>query len=148
MAVCTFAGHRNVFGGVSDRVVEQLEKILSKERSLECLVGGMGEFDSICTKAVQTLKREYPARNISLTLVLPYMSQKLNDNKQYFETVYDNIIIPEELYGVHYKQAITARNKWMIDRSDYLIAMIRRDFGGAYTSLKYAQEKRLTILQI
>lgn len=148
MAVCTFAGHRNVFGSVSDCVIEQLKKILSKERSLECLVGGMGEFDVICAKAVQRLKREYPTHDISLTLVLPYMSQKLNDDKKYFETMYDSIIIPEELYGVHYKQAITARNKWMIDRSDYLIAMIRRDFGGAYTSLKYAREKRLTIFQI
>ena len=67
------------------------------------------------------------------------MEHRLNTDKEYFESSFDEILIPIELAGIHYKKAITACNRWMVDRADCLIAMVWRDHGGAYQTLKYAE---------
>lgn len=139
MVVCTFAGHREVFGLGQSRVVEILERLLEAEQEMTCYVGGKGEFDALCVSAVRTLKHRHPDKAISLVLVLPYMEQRLNTDKEYYESRFDEILIPIELAGIHYKQAITACNRWMVDRADCLIAMVWRDHGGAYQTLKYAE---------
>lgn len=75
MLVCTFAGHREVFGLNLSRVVEVLENLLETEQEMICYVGNKGEFDAICASAVRTLKHKHPDKAISLILVLPYMEQ-------------------------------------------------------------------------
>ena len=130
--VCTFAGHREVFGLGQSQVVEILERLLEAEQEMTCYVGGKGEFDAICASAVRTLKHRHPDKAISLVLVLPYMEQRLNTDKEYYESSFDEILIPIELADTHYKQSITACNRWMVDRADCLIAMVWRDHGGAY----------------
>ena len=149
MVTCTFAGHREIFGFKDDQVIEILEELLASEQEMTCYVGGMGEFDSLCSGAVRTLKRRHPDKRITLVLVLPYMTQQLNRDKEFYERVYDEILIPIELAGIHYKKAITARNHWMVDHSDCLISLVWRDFGGAYKTLKYAEkcEKKAFNLQ-
>ena len=76
------------------------------------------------------------------------MMNTLNTNKEYYEHYYDEILFPGELEGVHYKAAITKRNRWLIDHVDYLIAYIYKDHGGAYTTLRYAQKKNCRILHV
>lgn len=44
--------------------------------------------------------------NIRLNLVLPYMTNQINRDKEYLESRFDDIIIPMDLMGVHYKAAI------------------------------------------
>ena len=69
MIVCTFAGHREVFGLGQSQVVEILERLLEAEQAMTCYVGGTGEFDSLCASAVRTLKHQHPDKAISLVLV-------------------------------------------------------------------------------
>lgn len=78
MVVCTFAGHREVFGLGQSRVVEILERLLEAEQEMTCYVGGKGEFDALCASAVRTLKHRHPDKAISLVLVLPYMEHRLS----------------------------------------------------------------------
>lgn len=54
-------------------------------------------------------KKKYPT--IKLILVLPYITNELNENKEYYISTFDDVIIPEELMGVHYKAAIEKRNQ-------------------------------------
>lgn len=142
MTVCTFAGHRQIFAvRLSDKINAALEKLLSCDTDFVFYTGGMGEFDTLCSSAVRGAKRRHPEKNVRLLLVLPYMIQDINDNKDYYEQAYDDILVPMELMGVHYKGAIKKRNRWMLDRSDVLLAYVRRDFGGAYETLQYAKKR-------
>ena len=149
MIACTFAGHREMFNSCTQQIENALKVLIEHEDTLCCYVGGMGEFDAFSAAAVRNLKRRYPNKEIQLTLVLPYMQKKLNEYKQYYKTSFDDILIPSELAELHYKRAIPARNKWLVDHSDYLIAMVWRDFGGAYTTLRYAQKqgKKIILLE-
>lgn len=142
MKTCTFAGHREVFASGTEIEIEgAIDWLLAKDDTFVFLTGGMGEFDGKCSAAVRKAKRNYPGKDIKLMLVEPYMKNELNDNKEYYEASFDDVVIPMDLAEVHYKSAITQRNKWMIDRSDYLIAFVYRNFGGAYETLKYAKKK-------
>ena len=76
------------------------------------------------------------------------MLSSLNRDKDFYQVMYDDIIIPQELMGCHYKKAITLRNCWMINQSDYVIAFTIRDFGGAYNAVKYAEKANKKIISI
>ena len=93
MTVCTFAGHREVYqANIADRLDEAIAQIIETDDSFRFLVGGMGDFDGMCSSAVRRAKRKYPDKQISLELVLPYLTQELNENKQFYETSYDDVI--------------------------------------------------------
>ncbi len=108
----------------------------------------MGQFDGKCASAVRSAKRQYPYLKIRLALVLPYMFNRLNTEKAYYEYYYVEIIIPEELCGVHYKAAIQKRNRWMVDRAHCLIAYLFRDFGGANETIKYSKKQGKPVINL
>ena len=150
MTTCTFAGHREVYqADVGKALDAAISSILGNgDDSYTFLVGGMGDFDGLCAGAVRAAKRRHPDKQITLALVEPYMKQEINTGKDYYEMIFDDVIIPIELADVHYKAAITKRNRWMVDASQVLIAFVYRDHGGAYTTLRYAQKKNLQIINL
>lgn len=109
------------------------------------LCGGMGEFDLLCASVVRKLKQRYDVR---LVPVIPYMTQDVNQNGDYYYRQYDDVIRPEELMGVHYKSAITKRNRWMIDHSKYALCYVRDHDGGAYKTFSYAKKKEISIINL
>ena len=96
----------------------------------------MWNFDGSFSAAVRGLKRKYP--EIKLILIKPYFSNELNTNKEYYEYTYDDVVIPDILAGVHPKSAITKRNRWMVENSDFIVTYVRSDNGGAFEAKKYA----------
>lgn len=150
MTTCTFAGHREVYQSDIDKSLDAaISQILENgDSEFSFLVGGMGDFDGACSAAVRRAKRTHRDKTIHLQLVMPYLTHELNESKNYYEQYYDDVIVPMEIAGVHYKSAITKRNRWMVDESQFLIAFVYRDHGGAYTTLKYARKKNLNIINI
>ena len=149
MTACTFAGHREVYHPTIDEKLEKvIRELLQTDSEFIFYTGGMGEYDSKCSPAVRSAKRWYPHLKIHLALVIPYMSNSLNTEKEYYEYYYDEIIIPEELCGVHYKAEIEKRNHWMVDRADCLIAYLCRDFRGAFETVKYAKKKGKPVINL
>lgn len=76
------------------------------------------------------------------------MSNELNKNKEYYISTFDDIIIPEELMGVHYKAAIEKRNQCMVDQCDVIVDCTYRDFGGVYSAIQYARKKEKNVISI
>ena len=149
MLCCSFAGHRNVFIPDIDRkIAAALDTIMGKDDTFVFYTGGMGEFDSKCSSAVRAARHRFPEKQLRLILVLPYMTNRVNTDKNLLETEYDDVMIPIELADVHPKAAIRKRNRWMVDRSDILLACVYRDFGGAYDTMQYALRKGLTVINL
>lgn len=149
MTTCTFAGHREVNQpAIEARLDAEIEKLLQTDNEFQFLTGGMGQFDDMGANAVRAAKRRHPEKCITLTLVLPYMSNQLNTDKEYYRFYYDQIIIPKELDTTYYKAAIQLRNRWMIDRADAVIAYIYRDFGGASATVRYAHKQGKPVINL
>lgn len=149
LTVYTFAGHREVFlSSVKQDIDKALSEMVQAEDDYVFFSGGMGDFDIMCEAAVRRLKKKNSDLNIRLNLVLPYMTNQINRDKDYYESRFDNIIIPMDLMGVHYKAAIKKRNRWMVDQADKILAYVYRDFGGAFDTIKYALRTGKPVLNL
>ena len=143
--VCCEFGHKEIFQNIGNR----LDEAIAQSIDFGCSVfytGAMGEFDSLFSSAVRIAKKTHP--EIKLICIKPYLTKELNENKDYYSAMFDDVIIPTDLMGIHYKTAIKARNRWIVDNSDVVIGYIIRDYGGAYTAIKYAEKKNKKIILI
>lgn len=139
MTICTFAGHRTILiPDITQRIDAALGDLLKTDDQFIFLSGGMGDFDLHCESAVRRIKRKNPDLSICLNLILPYMTNRINKEKDYYELKYDDIIFPIELAQLHYKAAIRKRNQWMAEQASFLLAYVNSDHGGAYDMLQHA----------
>lgn len=81
---------------------------------------------------------EYINKHIRSVLILPYLEKKI-DMKKYDETIYP------DLESVPKRYAIVHRNRWMVEKSDILIAYVTHNWGGAAKMLEYAEQKKKVI---
>ena len=146
---------------------DELERLVKEQSVTEFFTGGMGEFDELFARTVRSMKQDFPS--LRLVLVMPYLTRELSTGKQRYgaayggqiaratsvgpgrcwhEALYDEILIPAELDGVHPKAAIGLRNRWMVDRSDIVIAALHRDFGGAAEAVRYAEKRGKEVVRI
>lgn len=136
-STCCAFGHRKIYFNIESELYAIIESLINEYGVETFLTGGIGETDEKFSSVVRSLKKVHPS--IKLVLVIPYFSDVLNADKEYYESMYDDIVLPEQLMGVHYKSAITKRNKWIIEKSEYIIDCTYRDFGGAYNAVAYGK---------
>ena len=145
MKACCGFGHRNVFENISSKLDNAVEEAITQGCEI-FYTGAMGDFDSLFSSAVRSAKKVYPY--IKLIYVKPYFTNDINTDKDYYAALYDDIIIPDELAGIHPKAAIKARNRWMIDNSDIVLIYTVRNFGGAYEAKRYAERNGKRLIKI
>ena len=132
-------GHREIddLRQLDVRLSGVVKCLIRTKEYVSFLIGRKGEFDEYAASLIKRAKRELGMENNDISLVLPYPNSKL----EYYENYYDSIIIPETVYGVHPKLAITLKNRFMIEKSDFVIVYVEHSWGGAYSAYKYALKK-------
>ena len=92
---CCFAGHGQLSYGedVYEKLIEVLKRLVTEENVTEFFVGNYGSFDRLCARAVRHIKEEFP--HIILTLVVPYLTQEIKKNKDYFNSAFDSILVAD-----------------------------------------------------
>ena len=144
--ICCGFGHRVLLMDMEKPLREVLERLVAERGVRVFYTGGMGEFDELFARTVRSMKRENSF--LRLVLVMSYLTERLNMDKAFYEALYDEILIPAELEGVHPKAAIGLRNQWIVDRSDIVIAALYRDFGGAAEAVRYAEKRGKEVVRI
>lgn len=112
-----FIGHNECYGVTSEQIKEAIVSLIDKGVT-DFLSGGQGGFDRLCGRCVYEVKKQYP--NINNYLVIPYLSFNV-----YNQELFDSIIYPDDFEKYHFKAAIPARNKFMVDNANYAIKAIR-----------------------
>ena len=143
---CCGFGHRIVLIDVEAPLREALCDLIEIHGVTCFLTGGMGEFDELFARNIRSLRSVYP--QISLCLVVPYLSKSLNEKRELLSSLYDEIILPSELDGANKKAAIPMRNRWMVDHSNFVISAVHRDFGGAYKAVSYAAQQGVQVKKL
>ena len=144
--ICCGFGHRVMLMDIEKPLREVLERLVAERSVSVFYTGGMGECDDLFARTVRSMKRECPS--LRLVLVMPYLTRRLNTDKAYYETLYDEILIPAELDDVHPKKAIGLRNRWMVNHSDFVVAALHRNTGGAAEAIRFAQAIERTIVHL
>ena len=135
-----FIGHNECYGVTSEQIKEAIVSLIDKGVT-EFLSGGQGGFDRLCGRCVYEVKKQYP--NINNYLVIPYLSFNV-----YNQELFDTIIYPDGFEKYHFKAAIPARNKFMVDNANYAICYVNHGWGGAAKTYERAKKKGLNIINI
>lgn len=142
---CSAFGHREVFENISEKITTAVT--MAAEQGCEIFyTGSIGEFDNQFSTAVRKVQKDY--QHIKLICVKPYQTKELIESKDYYGMMYNDVIIPQELLGVHFKAAIKKRNRWIIDHSDIVLIYTIRNYGGAFEAEKYSLKKKKKIIYI
>ncbi len=137
--IVTFCGHRQVEN--EDQVRQWLENAvdsLTREGADMFYLGGYGGFDRMALSVVNRTKEVHPG--LRAILVLPYLDRSMDLD------AYDGSIYPP-LEKVPRRYAISRRNKWMVGQADVVVAYVIHEWGGAATTLRYAEAKKKTIIR-
>ena len=141
-----FIGHGEIddIRYVEDAIQEIAKGLLRTYEYVDFYVGRNGDFDISVASAIKRAQKSNDNSNSSLIVVLPYTVK----DEYFLEQFYDEIYYPLD-HKTHFKEAITKRNRWMIDNADLLICYVEEGrYGGAMTTLKYAQNSRIRIINL
>ena len=148
--ICCLTGHRSI----SHYTLEQLQKSLDKtlcnliaQGATKFICGGALGFDTLAAQAVIRQKQSNP--DVLLTLALPCRDQsKRWSNLQ--KLVYEDILSSADeviyLFDHYVTGCMHARDKFMVDSSDIVIAYYRGKSGGTQYTFKYAEEQKKKII--
>lgn len=138
-------GHRYIEDcHLQDRLEVIVRELIDTHEYVEFMIGRNGDFDLMAASAIKTVQKNHRDDNSCLCLVLPYPVADM----EYYEDYYNEVILPNELWGVHPKSAITKRNQWMIDNSDALIAYVEHEGGGAARCLHITEKREIEIIRL
>ena len=138
---CCFFGHREVTHNIRGRLTAIIEKLITENGVTNFYVGNQGQFDSMVYSVLKELKVKYP--HIRYAVVLAYMPDS------YIKEVYgEDTLFPDDMESVPKKYAISKRNDWMIQHSDYAVCYVHKITGGAAKFREKAEKRRLQIIDV
>lgn len=140
--ICSFAGHSKYVynSSIEESIKNKCCELICDFGVNEFWVGDYGLFDSVSAEVVRELKKQYS--HIRLTLVLPYITNKINKYREQYYKNYDSIILAEIPERTPIQYRILKCNQYMVDNSKYLIAYVDMPCGGAYKTYEYAKRKK------
>ncbi len=136
---CTFFGHKDSPQSIKPLIKSAIIELIEQKGVNEFYVGNHGSFDSMVKSILAELSEMYP---IKYYVVLAYLSDK-GRNSDYLHSLF-----PDGIEHTPKRFAISYRNNWMINESDYVIAYIAHHFGGAAQFVEKAGKKGKTIINI
>ena len=145
--IVTFCGHAQF--SKSEEYEQQILAFLEEKvgnQPADMYLGGYGSFDSFAYDCCKKYKETHP--NVSLVFVTPYLTIDYQKNHlDYRKARYDLILYPE-IEDKPKRYAITYRNKYMVEKADFVVAYVSRDWGGAYTTYKHAKKQGKQIFNL
>lgn len=136
--IIAFCGHKQFTRGeeYEQTVLTFLEEKV-RNQPADIYLGGYGDFDRFAYECCKKYKEAHP--NISLVLVTPYLTIDYQRNYlQHQKETYDSVLYPE-IEDKPKRYAIYYRNRYMVEKADYVVAYVSHDWGGAYTTYRYAK---------
>lgn len=138
-----FFGHRAIPKNIENELqIVLIDLIKNKDVNL-FYVGNNGDFDALVRKELNLLKSTFP--HINYYVVLAYMPKENNILNTYN---FSDTIYPDGLEFTPPKYAIDKRNRWMLNKSDYVVTYVKTTFGGAYKFKKLAEKKGKTVINL
>lgn len=140
MSVCTFFGHRDCPGSVKPGLWEALTELIVNCGVDTFYVGYHGGFDRIVRIVLREPEEMYP-------LIMPLYWPTFPGGRLAIPILPDTIL-PDGIERIHPRFAISWRNRWMLQQSDYVAAYVIHDCGGAADCVKRAIHSGRTVINI
>ncbi len=149
--VCSFTGHREI----EKEALEPLRKrtrevvdLLIARGVKEFITGGAVGFDLLCAEIILEAKKY---AEVTLTLAIPCKGQEKyysKENKETYKKVLDGADKVVTLSDFYHRGCMHVRNRYMVDKSDFLVSYCIKAEGGSYYTRSYAMENKKHIIDI
>lgn len=139
MPTCTFFGHRDCPDSVKPELLAAIENLITEKNVRTFYVGNHGNFDRLTASLLRDLSARHT--DVKYYVVLAYLPQRVHSST-------DITLYPEGIEIIPKRYAIDFRNRWMIEKSDYVITYVTRSFGGAAKAKNYAEKHGKHIIEI
>lgn len=139
MPTCTFFGHRDCPDSVKPELLAAIENLITEKNVRTFYVGNHGNFDRLTVSLLRDLSARHT--DVKYYVVLAYLPQRVQSST-------DITLYPEGIEIIPKRYAIDFRNRWMIEKSDYVITYVTRSFGGAAKAKNYAEKHGKHIIEI
>ena len=141
MKGCAFTGHRSSFEGIdAEKLKERIASLA--EEGFDTFYCGMAlGFDMLCAAAVLELKEEFPVRLIACVPCADQSKRYSPAQKRRYEAL---LAAADERVVLHEKYVdgcMFERNRYMVDRSEAVVAFLRRQRGGTFYTVQYARRR-------
>lgn len=139
---CAFTGHRILEKDITEKKIKnEIENLIKK--GVEIFYNGVAVgFDLFSAKILLKLKKKYPF--VKLVACVPCYHQEKNYPRLEKE-IYAEIIKKADevitLSPYYFKGCMQARDKYMADRADVLLAYCKKETGGTAYTVKYFKKK-------
>lgn len=149
---CCFTGHRvipyNDMKAVERKTAEYIRRLIDKGVE-EFIAGGAAGFDMLAERLVLCEKKNNPSVKLKIAVPCPgqdkwYRSEEKELYKRILSEA-DEVIYVSDMY---YSGCMQKRNRYMADRSAYLISYCTKDSGGSYYTKRYALRNGLFVLDV
>ena len=141
MKACTFFGHRDCPETIKPYLREVLIDLITNNGVDTFYVGNQGRFDGIVRSVLRELEQAYP--EIHYAVVLAYLPGKKNEYEDFCDT-----ILPEGIETVHPRYAVEWRNRWMLQRAEFVVTYIAHPWGGAAKFAEKAKREGKTVINL
>lgn len=145
--IIAFFGHARFKGTkeYEEKLLAFLEENIA-DKAVDMYLGGYGAFDEFAYDCC--IKYKSMHNNVSLILVTPYITEEYCKNHlEYQLERYDGLLYPK-IEDKPLRFAINYRNRYMIEKADYVIAYVNHNSGGAYAAYVYAKRKQKSVFNI
>ena len=141
MFACTFFGHRDCPASIRPKLRAALTELIEEQGVDRFYVGQQGNFDAVARGVLRELAETYP--HIRYSVVLERLPGERRDGGDLSDTIF-----PEELEGAPPRWAISRRNAWMLERSDFVVTWITRTWGGAARFAARAERRQKRVIPL
>ena len=141
MPTCSFFGHRDCPSDLKPLLKYVILDLIATHGVDMFYVGHQGGFDGLVRGVLRELEQEYS--EVRYAVVLAYMPSEcpvLGDTS--------DTMLPEGIELVHPRYAISWRNNWMLQQSDFVIAYVAHSWGGAAQYMKKAIRSGKTVINL
>lgn len=141
--VVTFFGHKDITEDIKSLVEDTITDVIERYGANMFLVGNQGGFDRLVQSTLKRICENY--NNVDYRVVLAYMPTAKSENDRESS---NHTIVFDGCESVPPKYAIPKCNRWMIDKSDIVIAYVTHNIGGAAKFKDIAQKKGKLVINI
>ena len=159
MKTCCFTGHRPQKLGygensiqcdeLKNRLEELIIELIEKEGVTHFISGVALGVDTYAANIVLNLKTQYPG--ITLECAIPCETQAVKWNERDRDIYYDLLVKCDKktlLQQKYSSDCMQKRNEYMVDNSDYVIAVWNGKPSGTGNTVKYAKMKNKLVFLV
>lgn len=134
---CCFLGHDDTDTGLIKRLEDTIEELIKEKEVDTFFVGNCGEFEKSVYQVLLNFRKRY--KHINCYMVLSAEGEEGDCEK---------IIYPDKIDSVPKRFKLSHRNRWMVLKSDYMVARITHAWGDAPKFAEFAKRRFTNVIYI